>query len=292
MLITIFTPSYNRADLITRVYGSLVGQTNQRFEWLIVDDGSTDNTREVVEEINSKHESSFSIRYIYKSNGGKHSAINVGVQEAKGELFLILDSDDSLPKNALQIILQQYPLVKNEENLAGVCGLMAHHDGTQIGSGFPKNPMFASSIEMRYAYRVTGDLMEVFKTNVLREFPFPEINGERFCPEDLVWNRIAHKYKFYCFNEVIYYRDYLDGGLTDNIMRIRHFSPLASMTYYQELYHAPIPLKERIKAAINYWRFTPSKYYGKVKEMYMMNLISLCVLPLGILMRLNDKRHL
>ena len=289
-MITIFTPSYNRAHLLVSAYQSLCLQQCADFEWLIVDDGSTDNTREVVSGF--IQEGKIPIRYFKKPNGGKHTAINLGAKEAKGELFLILDSDDSLPKNSLRIITERHALVKNEENLAGVCGLMAHHDGTQIGSGFPKTPMFASSIDMRYYNNVIGDLMEVFKTSVLREFPFPEIKGERFCPEDLVWNRIAQKYKFYCFNEVIYYRDYLDGGLTDNIMRIRHFSPLASMTYYQELYHAPIPLKERIKAAINYWRFTPLRYYGKVKDMHMMNLISLCALPLGILMRLNDKRHL
>lgn len=289
-MITIFTPSYNRAHLLARAYHSLLAQLNLDFEWLIVDDGSTDNTEDVVNGF--VQEGKIQIRYFKKPNGGKHTAINLGVKEAKGELFLILDSDDSIPVNALQVILEKYESVKSEESLAGVCGLMAHHDGTQIGSGFPRTPMLASSTEMRYNYNVTGDLMEVFKTSVLREFPFPEINGERFCTEDLVWNRIAQKYKFYCFNEVIYYRDYLDGGLTDNIMRVRHLSPLASITYYQELYHAPVPLKVRIKAAINYWRFTPLRYYGKVKEMHMMNLISLCSLPLGMLMRQNDKRHL
>lgn len=291
-LITIFTPTYNRAALLKLLYDSLCNQTCKDFEWLIVDDGSTDNTREVIEKINSKHTASFPIHYYYKANGGKHTAINIGVQEAKGELFWILDSDDILPKNSLKIIIEQYNQVKDKENVAGVCGLMAHHDGTQIGSGFPKTPMIASSIEMRYHYNVIGDLMEVFKTSVLREYPFPEINGERFCPEDLVWNRIANQYKFYCFNKIIYYRDYLEGGLTDNIMRVRHRSPIASMTYYSELGKYDIPFMQKVKAAINYWRFTPLRYYRKIKEMHMMNMVSICALPLGILMRLNDKRHL
>lgn len=308
MTITVFTPSYNRAHLLHVAFDSLCEQcvdSDFNFEWLIVDDGSTDNTEEVVKGFIA--EKKIPIRYVKKPNGGKHTAINVGAREAKGELFLILDSDDSLPKNSLKIILEQYNLVKNEENIAGVCGLMAHHDGTRIGSGYPKNCIIASSIEQRYTYKVTGDVAEVFKTSVFREFPFPEVQGERFCPEDLVWNRIAQKYKLYCFNKVIYYRDYLDGGLTDNIMRVRRLSPIASMTYYAELFnfdsdgplylphkeeYFKLPFGQKIKAAINYWRFTPLRYYGKLKEMHMMNIVSLCALPIGILMRLNDKRHI
>lgn len=302
--ITVFTPTYNRAHLLPRVYKSLCGLDfygplciphegeNQAFEWLIVDDGSTDNTREVVENIMSKHTDPFAIRYIYKKNGGKHTAVNVGLQEAKGELFFILDSDDYLPSDALKIVAEEYAKVRDDATIGGVAGLDRFADGRTVGNGLLCDSIDCNAMDIRYKHHVTGDMKEVFRTEVLKEFPFPEIEGERFCPEDLVWNRIAKKYKLHFFNKHIYIAEYQDGGLTDNIMRIRHFSPLASMTYYQELYHVPVPLIVRIKAAINYWRFTPLRYYGKVMEMHMMNIISLCALPFGIVMRMNDKRHL
>ena len=218
MLITVFTPTYNRAKLLPRLYRSLKEQTNKDFEWVIVDDGSTDDTKEVIENIIIQQENDFPIRYFYKENGGKHTAINQGVKLALGEFFLILDSDDSLPVYSLEKIQTFYNKSKAQLNFGGVCGLMGHHDGTRIGSGFPSKIIYANTIELRYKYHITGDLLEIFKTDVLKEYPFPEITGERFCPEALLWNRIARKYKLYCFKEIIYFRDYLDGGITYKII--------------------------------------------------------------------------
>lgn len=290
--ITIFTPSYNRAHLLHVAYKSLCLQTCKDFEWLIVDDGSTDETFEIVKGFNEEHK--IKIRYYKKINGGKHTAINQGAKLAEGELFWILDSDDSLPKEAISTVVQYWNShsAAQKQSYAGICGYMAHHDGTVIGSPIVERGTVASSIDMRHKLHVTGDMMEVWRTDVIREFPFPEIKGERFCPEILVWNRIAKKFPLYMIPDVIYYRDYLDGGLTDNIMRIRHFSPLASMMTYAEMCHAPIPLKDRMKASINYWRFTPRHYYGKARELSMLNVVSLATMPLGIAMRIIDKMHL
>lgn len=254
VFITVFTPAYNRAHLLPRAYESLKRQGYRDFEWIIVDDGSTDDTEMVVG--GWLENSEFPIRYIKKENGGKHTAINRGVEEAKGELFFILDSDDMLTDDALQIVAEEYETVRENDTFGGVCGLMRHSDGTQIGSGLPQETIDCNSIDIRYKYHVSGDLMEVFRTDVLKEFPFPEIQGERFCPEQLVWFRIAQKYKLRFFNKIIYIRDYIDGGLTDNIVRVRMNSPIASMMCYQEMttYNA-VPFLEKCKAAINYWRF-------------------------------------
>lgn len=255
--ITVFTPLFNRASLLEDVYNSLLKQNYHSFEWVIVDDGSTDNAEQVIDRfiVNSVH--TFPIRYIKKENGGKHSAINCGVQEAKGKLFLILDSDDTLPTDSLSTIALYYDQCKDLVDCAGVCGLMAHHDGKLIGTGFPKEPMYESALQFRYKDKasVTGDLLEVYKTSVMREFPFPEIANEKFCPESLVWNRIAEKYKLLCFNKVIYYRDYLEGGLTSKIVRIRMNSPIASTMTYAEMLDYDISLKWKVRSAINYWRF-------------------------------------
>ena len=104
-MISILTPTYNRAHTLTRLYDSLKEQSYKKFEWLIVDDGSSDNCENVLSDIVSKHNDSFRIRFYKKPNGGKHTAINIGVREAEGELFLILDSDDSLPPNSISTIL-------------------------------------------------------------------------------------------------------------------------------------------------------------------------------------------
>lgn len=288
MLLTIFTPLYNRAGFLNTIYISLKKQTVKDFEWLIVDDGSSDNCESILSDIVSKHDNSFNICFYKKANGGKHTAINLGVCKAQGELFLILDSDDSLPPNSVASIIQEYKDVAMDSTIGGVSGLMAHHNGTLIGSGYPANGLIASSLDLRYKYNVTGDLIEVFKTNVLREYPFPEIIGERFCPEALVWNRIARKYKLKCFNEVVYYRDYLDGGLTDNIVKIRMKSPIASMMCYSELNKLNIPFKQKLKAAINYWRF---RFCLNVKHRFSdISLLWIWVIPLSYLMHINDMK--
>lgn len=257
--ISILTPTYNRGNLLLPLYDSLKNLTFNDFEWLIIDDGSEDDTEQYALSwiAHNIENAKFPIRYFKKSNGGKHTAINRGVREASGELILILDSDDTLPSDSLTTIAQYYELCKGYKDCAGVCGLMAHHDGQLIGTGFPKEPMYESALQFRYAEKgnVTGDLLEVYKTSVMREFPFPEIENERFCPESLVWNRIANKYKLFCFNKVIYYRDYLEGGLTSKIVRIRMNSPIASTMTYAEMLDYDISLKWKIRSAINYWRF-------------------------------------
>ena len=267
-LISILTPTYNRGKLLLPLYESLKNLTFEDFEWLIVDDGSEDDTEQYALSwiAHNIQNAEFPIRYIKKSNGGKHTAINRGVREANGELILILDSDDTLPADSLATIAQYYEQCKGYKDCAGVCGLMAHHDGQLIGTGFPKEPMYESALQFRYAEEgnVTGDLLEVYKTSVMREFPFPEIENEKFCPESLVWNRIANKYKLFCFNKVIYYRDYLEGGLTSKIVRIRMNSPIASTMTYAEMLDYNISLKWKIRSAINYWRF---KYCIKNKSL-------------------------
>ena len=285
-MITVLTPTYNRASLLINLYQSLIKQDFGDFEWVIVDDGSVDATTDIVDQFIQERQ--IVITYIKQANGGKHRALNRGVKEAKGELVLIVDSDDSLPINSLSIIYSYYLDIKDNSSIGGVCGLMAHHDGTIIGERKICSSMNLSSIEMRYKYGFVGDVCEVFKTDVLREFPFPEIENEKFCPEALVWNRIATKYKLHYFNEVIYYRDYLDGGLTSKIVRIRMNSPIASMICYAELNQLDIPFKDKVKAAVNYWRFrlcySGSRSYPSLPGLWN------AIAPLGWLMHLNDIR--
>lgn len=253
MLITIFTPAYNRAKLLTRLYESLIVQTLQDFEWVIVDDGSLDNTENTVKEF--IEESKITIVYFKQENSGKHIAINKGVNLAKGELFFIVDSDDFLPRNALEIIIEKYNSYKNIEDIAGVCGRKGFSKDKVIGNNSVNNDIFCNSLDIRYKHNVKGDLSEVIKTDVLRQFPFPKINDEKFLTEGLVWFRIAKKYKFLFFSDIVYIAEYQDDGLSKASFNIRKCSPEGAILFYKELQSMPIPIIQKIRANINYWRF-------------------------------------
>jgi len=285
-MVTVFTPTYNRAAYLLKVFKSLLQQTFKDFEWVIVDDGSIDDTSVIIDNLQLTNDKFFPIRYFYQENGGKHRAINRGVKEAKGELFLILDSDDMLPPNSLERIDFYYQQIKDDNSFGGVCGYMAHHDGTVIGKGCDIDVLDTNSIDLRYKYHVEGDMLEVFRTSVLKEIPFPEISNEKFVPEALVWNRIARKYKLRVFHEVVYFRDYLEGGLTDKIVKIRMNSPIASMMTYAEMTEFNIPFFAKLKAAINYWRF---RFCSDAKEKPQIEWWWFWTAPLGWMMHLRDK---
>lgn len=254
--ITILTPTYNRASLLPRLFDSLLRQTNKAFEWIVVDDGSTDDTREVVANLKEKCGGAFPMGYVYKANGGKHMAINIGAERARGELLFIADSDDLLIDDALETVANSWHDISDDKSFAGIAGLDITMDTREvIGSGLPQEHIDCNAIDIRYRHHVTGDMKEVFRTEVLREFPFPEFAGERFCPEQLVWFRMARRYRLRYINKPIYIADYQPDGITAGITRARMRNPSASMLTYAELTECPVPFLVKVKAAINFWRF-------------------------------------
>lgn len=301
-MITVFTPTYNRGHLLNRLYESLIKQRYKSFEWIIVDDGSTDGTQNIVSSLILGHDNiqgGFPIRYFKKENGGKHTAINLGVEYAEGELFFIADSDDFLPKDSLQIVHEEWSKIKHDGTFLGVCGIDADLNGKIIGSGLPKEYIDCHAWDLSPVYKVTGDLKEVFRTDVLRLFPFPEIKGEKFCPEVLVWFRMARNYKMRFFNRIIYIADYQQNGITSSITRLRMNSPIGSMLTYTELVHYPIPFKDKLRNAINYWRFrfclTIKNKAGVSPNEVDIPKISrrwYFLAPIGYLMHLKDKRNI
>lgn len=254
--ITILTPTYNRASLLPRLFDSLLRQTNKDFEWIVVDDGSTDDTREVVANLKEKCDGAFPMGYVYKANGGKHMAINIGAERARGELLFIADSDDLLTDDALETVANSWHDISDDKSFAGIAGLDIAMDTREvIGSGLPQEHIDCNAIDIRYRHHVTGDMKEVFRTEVLREFPFPEFAGERFCPEQLVWFRMARRYRLRYINKPIYIANYQPDGITAGITRARMRNPSASMLTYAELTECPVPFLVKVKAAINFWRF-------------------------------------
>lgn len=286
-MITIFTPTYNRAYSLTKLYETICAQTYKDFEWLIVDDGSFDNTEDLISGF--IEERRIAIRYIKQLNGGKHRAINRGVLEARGDIFMIADSDDYLIPESLFIIKDFFRIIEKDNNYAGVCGLMCYPSGEIIGTGLNQDTIITTALDIRMKYKVKGDLCEIFKTEILKNFPFPEYENEKFCPEALVWYRIAERYNLLYFNQVIYVREYLPGGLTSKMARIRMDSPKASLTYYSELSQRKIPVVEKIKAYINYWRFSFRAEETFYEKLCNISSVSLLFFPISYILHLIDK---
>ncbi len=197
---TVFTPTYNRAHTLPRVYQALRAQTFRDFEWLIVDDGSTDETAELVARW--QREGRVPIRYVRQQHGHKKVAHNRGVQMARGELFLTLDSDDACVPHALERLWWHWQCIPDDERgrFSAVTGLCQDEAGRIVGDRFPGEVVDSDSLEMRHHYRVRGEKWGFQRTEVLRRFPFPEdVSGH--VPEDVVWMAIAREFKTRYVNE-------------------------------------------------------------------------------------------
>ena len=215
MKFTILTPTYNRAYTLKRLYESLKRQTFQDFEWLVIDDGSIDNTKTLIESFISE-KPFFEIVYKYKENGGKHRAINYGVSFARGEMTFLLDSDDWLTDDSLLITDQVEKSISQEdkEKIIGVSGLKVFENNKNIGNTFTGE--YIDTIYMKKGkFGISGDKGEVFYTELLKKYPFPEFDGEKFATERLVWNKMSFDgYKIRYFNKPVQYCEYLPDGLT------------------------------------------------------------------------------
>ena len=187
---TVLTASYNRAHTLERVYRSLCAQTTRNFEWIVVDDGSTDDTRALIQAW--QVEANFPIVYHWQPNQHKKTAFNTGVHLAQGELIVAIDSDDSLLEDALMQLEQEWLSIPTEERTyyVAVVGLCQTPEGRIVGDSFPEDPLDVTSLDLNFKYRVKGEKFGCLSTAVLRQFPFPEqIAG--FVPESLVWRAIA-----------------------------------------------------------------------------------------------------
>ena len=224
MITTVVTPTYNRGYLLGRLFESLKLQTNLDFEWIIVNDGSADNTDDLVRDFMKT--SPFKVTYIKKENGGKHTALNAAYDSISTPITFIVDSDDYLTIDAIQTIADTYNKYKDEKDLCGFSFLRGKPGGGYLSdSGVPENSMKESYVECRMNRGIGGDMAEAWITKCLIENPFPVYQGERFLSEDIIWVQLSYKYKMRFFNKVIYMSDYLDDGLTKNRRKHNISSP-------------------------------------------------------------------
>jgi glycosyltransferase involved in cell wall biosynthesis len=264
ILFTVFTPTYNRAHTLHRVYHSLCAQTLRDLEWIVVDDGSTDNTAKLVADWAKTAD--FPIRYFKQEHCGKHIAHNLAVRKARGLFFLIFDSDDSCVPHALERMLYHWNSIPERDRslFSGVTGLCADQYGRIVGDRFPFVPFDYSLRERMFIYGLRGEKWGAVLTEIARRFPFPEIRGTSFVPEGVVWFQIANIYKSRGINEVFrtYYVDDLKTGTT--LSRTKDLSSSATgRSYYyvwllnnelEYFFHSPFPfLKAGLMLPVVTW---------------------------------------
>ena len=248
-LITIVTPTYNRSKKLLLLYESLQKQSNMDFEWLIVDDGSTDDTEDCIARFYSS--ATFQFRYIKKENGGKHTALNIGIKEVDSPLTFIVDSDDVLLPNAIELISCYYQKYSGRKDIGAFAFLKCNSKGESILK-LEQDEFVESYIKYRIRGDRPGDMAEVFYTDILLQHPFSEFKGEKFLSEDVVWIQIGLRYKFVFINRAIYQYEYQSDGLTASDKPIKFASPQGSMFRGKMLMQKECGIKANIKGAIIY----------------------------------------
>ena len=215
-ILTVFTPAYNRAHTLMRTYDSLKRQNNKSFIWLIIDDGSTDDTEKLVKKW-METETEFEIQYIYKENGGMHTAHNVAYQNIKTELNVCIDSDDCMAEDGIQIILDEWEKVKGE-GYAGLVGLDADLQGKVIGQSFP-DTLKETTLSGYYASGGTGDKKLVYRTDIIKKYPeYPVFEGERYVGLNYKYLLIDQDYKLAVINKVLCNVEYQEDGSSKNML--------------------------------------------------------------------------
>ena len=290
--ITVLTATHNRAGTLRRLYDSLVLQTYRDFEWLVVDDGSTDDTEAVVAAL--AEEAPFPVRYVRKENGGRHTAFNLGVREAAGPMCAVIDDDDWYAPEGLARLKSHWDGIPDQERFAEVQGLCATESGALVGAAYPE-PVFDSDyFELTEVLHITGDRLGMIRTDVLRRFPFPETFGGSFVDERIVWNRISVSYRTRGFNEIVGYKEYLDTGLS-----LTHQARHAELSeqrllYYEELLAMGrrLPVASRYKAYANLIRNGLHQGRSPVSQLGSTpgKAWWLAAAPAGILLYARDRR--
>jgi len=215
-MISIITPTYNRRHLLSAAYQSLLRQNNKDFVWIIVDDGSPDDTQVLCRTW--IEEQKISIVYERQENGGVNRARNRGIELAQGELILYLDDDDYLSDDAVDTIYHYWQTIKDNPKIVGFLFLSGYQStGEVVGTRFRDEVSINNYIKIYYWDKVKGDKTIVHKTEIQKKFPFPVFEGEKFAPEAIMYDRIAREYDHLCVNKVLQYKEYIEDGITKNM---------------------------------------------------------------------------
>lgn len=249
MFITIFTPSYNRGYTLHNLYNSLCKQKFKDFEWVIVDDGSTDNTKELVDLW--KKENKVSIRYIYQKNSGKPAAHNKGVKEGRGMLFTCVDSDDYLTDDALQLIYDIWSK-ENKQTRIGILAYKINRYGKNI-TKLTKNNLVEATLHDAYRkYGLKGDTMLIYRSEVIKKYTFPIIDGEKFIPEGYLYNQLDKEGPMYIYRKGIYVCEYLPDGYTKNVAKLLYENYKGYILHINQRLKESTSFKDKVMDTIRY----------------------------------------
>jgi glycosyltransferase involved in cell wall biosynthesis len=298
-LFTVFTPTYNRAQLLHRPYESLRAQTDRAFEWLIIDDGSADGTRALVERW--QRDATFPIRYVFQPNTGKHLAHNRAVTEARGSFFLTLDSDDACVPEAIARLRFHWERIPESEQagFSGVGVLCRDQNGEIVGDPFPYDTMDSTPLEMAYRFKVRGEKWGFQRTDILREYPFAVGPNQGYIPEGLVWHRIAKRYRLRYVNEAlrVYYTDAPSmtrgRAIAGDALGLQLFYEMVLNEHLSYFRYAPLAFG---KAAAQYVRAslhreTPLAHQWRQLRRPLGRALWLAALPLARVLYRRDRRR-
>lgn len=282
--ITVFTPTYNRAYCLHQLYNSLIAQTNPDFIWMIIDDGSSDSTQELVQSW--IEENKIAIDYIFQKNQGMHGAHNTAYQNISTELNVCIDSDDFMPANAIELILSKKELLQNPA-FAGLIGLDADKNGNIIGTVIPDHIKESTVSDLYYKHQVKGDKKIVLKTEIVKQFPlYPVYKGEKLVPLGALYLLIDQKYQWLCTNDVLCIVEYLADGSSNSVLKQYKVSPRGFGYFRKIKMKYSKSTTEKIKSAVH---LVSSAIFAKDLGLLTKTpspVLTFLALPFGLLLNL------
>lgn len=243
--LTIFTPVYNRAYILHQLYQSLLRQTSHAFEWVVIDDGSSDGTSELLEKW--RKEKKIPITFRQQENQGKHIAINSGVKLAQGELFFIVDSDDYLTDDAVQKILHFWASVRDDDSISGIMGYRIFSKKKLVGSMLPDSVKRCKLRDTALLYGAKGDKVVIYRTSLMKRFPYPQFEGEKFLGESYVFNQIDDEYDMAVMRDYVYIFAYQKDGLSQNFRKLYRDNPRGFLACFLQDIKYIRTRKEKVK---------------------------------------------
>ncbi|MCB2339589.1 glycosyltransferase family 2 protein [Clostridium estertheticum] len=283
VLLTVVTPTYNRGDVLNKCYESLCAQTDSRLVWLIVDDGSTDNTYDIVSRW--KSENKISIEYYKQENAGKPQALNKAISVCNTKLFFCVDSDDFLSSDAVESIYTAWKEAESHNCIGIVCPRFP----TEI-KGYEKQKIeFNMDVHMctfsnlYNKYKFTGETGLIYKTDIIKKYPFPKFYNEKFIPEYCLYIQADNDGLLFLLNNPIYKYAYLEDGYTRNNSNLIRNNPNGYIWNAHVVINNSKYFSERLKFAAKYW--IGSWLAGK-KRIYKSldnKSLMLLALPIGII---------
>lgn len=279
--LTIFTPTYNRAYCLSKCYESLKKQTNLNFIWLIIDDGSTDNTKELIKEW--IEENSIQIKYIWQENQGMHGAHNTAYSLIDTELNLCLDSDDYMPNHAVEQILSYWD-EHGSSKVSGIVGLDANSvGGGIIGTKLPENIGSSTLFDLYNKYEVKGDKKLVYRTELTKKYPYPIFSGEKYVGLAYKYYMLDKEYKMLLMNEVICCVEYLPDGSTRNMLYQYRNNPRGFAFYRKELMKLPFAgLDFKFRQAIHYVSSSLMSHNKRFLKETPNKMLTILAVPFGL----------